>query len=137
MSTEPKSADGDGPRLKALLRRELAAVPVEHWGYFFPIHVAVWRFIEETRPGFLGQLSAGFKGEPYFRGRGADWFVGTLGNTEDYISLLEEIMYPLTRRLAPLLAGHDSFREDELPEISSDLTQRLATVVLREVDHAT
>lgn len=121
-------------RLGALVRRELAALPIEHWGYFFPIHAAVWRFIEERRPGVIDGLNAGYKGEPYFKGRGAEWFVGALGNTEEYISLLEQVMYPLSRQLAPLLRERDSLREEELPDLSPDLMGKLAVVVLTAVD---
>lgn len=124
------------PLLMMLLRRELAAIPVEHWGYFFPGHVAVWRFLEQVRPGLLGTLQAGYRGRPYFRGRGSDWFTNVLGERADYLDALESIFYPLADELAPVLPDRDSFREQELPAIDEKKVEALASSVLRAADEA-
>ncbi len=84
--------------LNELLRAEMSTIPIEHWGFFFPGHVAVWRFIEAKRPGVLGPLKAGFRSEPYFEGKGATWFCEVLGNDEQYLDLLEAIIYPVTSK---------------------------------------
>ena len=34
--------------------RELCAIPLTYWGFFFPCLVAGWRFVEERVPGVLG-----------------------------------------------------------------------------------
>ena len=67
MSTEAGDGMNEEARallLQDLLRKEFVSIPIEHWGYFFPCHVAVWRFIQTARPGILGELQAGFDEEP-------------------------------------------------------------------------
>src|SRR5262245_17625669 len=87
--------------LTRLLRNELTSVPIEHWGHLFPAHVAVWRFIEAMRPGVLAPLKAHFSDRPHFEGQGSSWFVDVLGNRDDYLDLIEGIMYPITRNASP------------------------------------
>ncbi len=64
--------------LADLIVHELWSIPADKWGFFFPAHVALWRFIRAERPDVLGELSARFKDEPVFDGRGAEWFCGSL-----------------------------------------------------------
>ncbi len=135
-SDSPPNELGDEARLEQLLRRELQSIPIEHWGFFFPLHVGVWRFIEEKRPGVLGSLDAGFRGEPYFKGKGADWFCHVLGNDPRYIELLESILYPLVHELGPKLPGMDFVPEDQLPPLVGTEVSELARVVLAAVDNA-
>src|SRR5215471_16238794 len=61
-----RSNASDADLLMKLIRTELVSIPIEHWGFFFPAQVAVWRFIEAKRPGVLGELKATFRDEPYF-----------------------------------------------------------------------
>jgi hypothetical protein len=120
--------------LQELLRKELVSIPIEHWGYFFPCHVAVWRFIQALRPGVLGELQAGFDNEPYFKGRGSEWFCGTLGNHGPYLDALEAIMYPLAGALDQAARGRGFLLETEGPTVELGQVRRLADVVLAQVD---
>jgi hypothetical protein len=137
MSTEASAGMDEEARtllLQELLRKELVSIPIEHWGYFFPFHVAVWRFIQATRPGVLGELQAGFDKEPYFKGRGSDWFCGTLGNHGPYLDALEAIMYPLADALGQETRERGFLLEAEGPTVDLDEVRRLADVILAEVD---
>ena len=58
--------------LADLIVHELCSIPADKWGFFFPAHVALWRFIRTTRPDVLGELSAEYTDEPVFHGRGAE-----------------------------------------------------------------
>lgn len=120
--------------LETLLRTELLSIPFEHWGYFFPCHVAAWRFIQDTRPGILGELQAGYDTEPYFKGKGAEWFCGVLGEQEEYIACLEAIMYPLTSQLSEKSKARGFPYEEELPPIDLDDIRALASAILKTVD---
>lgn len=120
--------------LEGLLRKELLNIPFAHWGYFFPCHVAAWRFIQDKRPGVLGDLNAGYNTEPYFKGKGADWFCGVLGEQEEYIACLEAIMYPLTSQLSEKSRARGFAYEEELPALDFDAIRILASVILKTVD---
>jgi hypothetical protein len=124
--------------LGRLLRNELANMPIEHWGFFFPAHVAVWRFIETTRPGVLGPLKARFSDQPYFEGKGSSWFCNVLGNRAEYLHLLEAIMYPITRNapdsVRDAVRARGFFRDAEIPPLDPGTVRSLAEVVLRAVD---
>jgi hypothetical protein len=128
------TGDAEALLLREALRKELVAIPIEHWGYFFPCHVGVWRFIQATRPGTLGELEAGFDQEPYFKGTGAQWFCGTLGNHNPYLDALEAIMYPLADALTPTMRERGFLLEAEGPMLDLVQVRRLADVVLGQVD---
>ncbi len=138
-SVNPEAREGGGgpALLMELLRRELASIPIAQWGYLFPGHVAVWRFIEAERPGVLGELAAGYDKEPYFKGRGSDWFCGTLGNQNDYLTPLEQIMYSAVGALSSEAKERGFLLETEVPPLDSDAVHRLARAVLSHVDHGT
>ena len=127
---------GDSPAsfLKDLIRREIASIPIAHWGYFYPVHVAVWRFIEAERPGVLGELHSGYDTEPYFKGKGSEWFSGTLGNRDEYLDLLEQIMYPIAASLTPEAKKRGFLLEPEVPLPDSDVVRRLTETVLKAAD---
>ena len=137
MSSREHTTNGsDALLLKTLLRNELMNVPLTHWGYFYPCHIAVWRFIEQKRPGILGELSTGYDAEPYFRGKGSEWFCGTLGNTGEYLDLLEAIMYDLVDGLSPSTKERGYLLDGECPELDLDIVRTLASAVLAEADKA-
>jgi hypothetical protein len=123
-------------RLTALIRAELANTPIDRWGYFFPCHIAVWRFIEAMRPGVLAPVKASFKAEPEFEGRGAEWFCGVLGSDEAYLNELDAIMYPLVNAIPPEVRERGFLLEKEVPLITPQVVARLASVVLRRTDEA-
>ena len=95
LSAEPGTATGhaDGSLLQGLIRAELGRLRLDHWGYFFPAHLAVWRFIREQRPSALDEVKCGYDTQPWFSGRGAHWFMETLVNRDDFVDLVEAIMY--------------------------------------------
>ncbi len=127
-------------RLMDLLRAELVNVPLDAWGFFFPCHVAVWKFIEVERPGVLGPINARFHGQPVFIGKGATWFCQELGEVEGYFDALEAIMYPLLRNATPILRQkvieRGCFYPEELPDIDPAPVERLAELALHAVDRA-
>src|SRR5262245_1043654 len=134
------SVNSSAGRMMELIRAELVNIPVEHWGFFFPCHVAVWRFIQVMRPGALPEISARFERQPVFRGTGSVWFCETLGSRDDYIDQLESIMYPITKEAPPkvrdAVLGRGFFHEEELPPINRVAVERLVTIVLSAVDDA-
>lgn len=127
---------GEADLLHRLLLNELAAIPVENWRFFFPAHVAVWRFIEEVRPGVLGELSAGFDEEPYFRGRGAEWFCGSLGESSAYLDKLEHIMYSVVNGLDRATLQQGVVSRGDVPPLDDESVTQLGQIVLEEVDRA-
>ena len=62
-------------RLERFVKEELANVPLDQWGFFFPFWVALWRYIEAEHPGTLGELRCGYDDEPYFEGPRAAIFI--------------------------------------------------------------
>jgi hypothetical protein len=131
MSTD----DADGTLLQGLIRAELLAVWLDHWGYFFPAHIAVWRFIREKRPSALDVLNAGYDTEPWFAGRGAHWFMDQLVNRTDFVDLVERIMYAAADHALATPAKERGFlREKEAPEVDLTAASRLARIVLDAVD---
>jgi hypothetical protein len=135
MSTvsDPTARD-DGNFLRGLIEAELVATPLVHWAYFFPCHVALWRFIEATRPGVVGPLSAGFDTEPYFAGKGADWFYGELSNYEDVLGPVERIMYSATDHLPASAKQRGFLTAGEVPPVDVEVCRQLARAVLSRVD---
>ena len=132
----PEKSDAD--LLQQLIRAEMRNIPIEHWGFFFPCHVAAWRFIEAKRPEILGPLKAGFRSEPYFEGKGARWFCHVLGNQSEYLDLLEAIMYPITRDASTAIRervlARGFFKDSEIPPLDPQVVERLAQIILEEVD---
>jgi hypothetical protein len=48
----------DGQKLKEILIHELESIPPYFWGGFFPIHIAIWRFLLEKYSGYFGKVQA-------------------------------------------------------------------------------
>ena len=133
------STGSDALKLAELIRGELSAIPFDMWGYFFPCQVGVWRFIELKRPGVLGELKAGYDSEPYFKGKGSTWFCDVLFNDEEYVPLVEDIMYSVVESLKsnhPNVFAKGSLSPLEVPQIAMEKTQHLAAIVLGAVDKA-
>jgi hypothetical protein len=122
--------------LEELLRLELSNVPIEHWKDFFPAYTAIWRFIEQTWPGSLGPIRAGYDTEPYFEGRGSRWFTENLLQDERVIDAIESIMYSTVDSLACVIPGRDSLRLDEIPALNAGTVSTLARAVSERVDEA-
>jgi hypothetical protein len=119
-----------------LIRSELANIPVEHWGYFFPATVALWRFIEEERPGILGEVSAGYDQQPYFKGKGSEWFVGELLNAEEVIDVVDGLMRDVVARIPRSVLMSGSVEHGDVPTIGRVDAERLVAATLRLVDEA-
>jgi hypothetical protein len=126
-----------GEVLSNLLQEEFLNLPIAHWGYFFPCHVAVWRFINRMRPGALGELRAGYKDVPYFDSEGADWFCNVLGTREDYLDEIERIWHSVADSLRTESRERGFvLNRNELPPLDGDAVGRLAGIVLTEVERA-
>ncbi|HVT43621.1 MAG TPA: hypothetical protein VMT00_04455 [Thermoanaerobaculia bacterium] len=123
-----------GKRLLDLVRAELVNIPIEQWEFFFPVQVAVWRFISERRPGVLGELDAGFSNAPFFRGKGAEWFCGELGGDRRYGELLERIMYPVVDGLPRSAYARGFVVQPELSALDENAIRELEQLVIRQVD---
>lgn len=124
----------DYSTLRTLIRNELSAVPIEHWGYYFPCHVAVWRFLEAARPGVLDALAAGYDTEPYFLGKGSSWFVNRLGNDLEYLDVVDKIMRVVVDSLGSKLREKSNLDVNQMPEIDELLIARLARISLEKLD---
>ena len=122
--------------LRTLILNELSNLPIENWGFFFPVFVALWRFIEELRPHTLGTIRAGFDTEPYFHGPRARWFVDSLAHDERILGAAEKIMYGVVDALGSALMGRDSISVREVPPIDDALLFELAEATLAFVDDA-
>lgn len=130
--------ESDQEILMQLIRRELVSIPIEHWGFFFPCHIAVWRFIETKYPGVIGPLKATYSDEPYFEGRGASWFCEVLADNSEYLDLLEAIMYPITsnapQAVRERVRHRGFFFDNEIGQIDAKIVQELAKIILEKVD---
>ena len=122
--------------LSRLIRSELTNIPLTQWGFFFPIHVAVWRFVRSVRPTLLGELNAGFDDEPYFKGHGAEWFVAKITNNVRYQDVAEEIMRTVASQLPETSFSRGFVRESELPPIEEPAVAQLRAVVEEEAAKA-
>jgi hypothetical protein len=123
-------------RYVELLRAELANIPVEHWGYFFPASVALWRLIEEARPGVLGEVSAGYDQEPFFKGKGSEWFVADLLNAEEIIDVIDGLMRDMVGRIPRSLLRRGFVQLGDVPSVGLVDVERLVTSTLKRVDEA-
>lgn len=120
-----------------LLRAELLSIPLAQWGFFFPVHVAAWRFLETLNPKLVGELDAGYDDEPFFKGRGADWFVTNITNSSQYLDLAEDIMYSVTSALPRASFDRGFVHDSELPTIDHATVNQLRDVILKTVESAT
>jgi hypothetical protein len=127
----------DASFLQRLIRNELLAIRLDHWGFFFPAHVAVWRFLHDRHPSAFDDVKAGYDTEPWFSGRGAGWFMQDLLNRDEYVDLVEEIMYAAAEQALATPAKERGFvRENEIAEVDLGDAGRLARVVLAAADEA-
>lgn len=140
LPTEEQQVDPDAPLLGNLIRNELLNVPIEKWGFFFPCVIAVWRFIEIKRTATLGTLVAGYDNEPYFNGKNAEVFceLFALGDNEEYVSLLEELMYPIADYIKanPSILQRGFLEPGEIPSLPTEKIEALASLILMEIDSA-
>lgn len=129
------STEGEAD-LRDLIRAEMLNIPLAQWGFFFPIHAAVWRFMRTISPSLLGELNAGYDGEPYFKGQGADWFIENITNNPRYIDLAEDIMYNVTSGLPPAAFDRGFVLDSELLAIDSSTVDELRSVITGEAQKA-
>jgi hypothetical protein len=125
-------------RLVDLLQHELSSIPVEHWRWSFPCAVAIWRLVEQVRPGTMRLDRAGVDERgPYFSGKGVGWFAEVLWLDPQVEDLVTSIMRAIVTRLKDLPRdpeGTDSIRHDELPAMPVDEIMQLEAMVLDRVD---
>jgi hypothetical protein len=124
----------EGTFLLGRLRNEFTSITIRKWGYFFPCLTATWQFITHVRPGVLGDVTAGYDSEPYFIGRGAEWFVDTLLMAQDYQDLVEPIWYQVAHSITPVIRQREYMRIDEFPELSNNKIEDLSRLILSKVD---
>ena len=124
-----------GASLAERIRTELLNLPLEHWSRLFPVQVALWRFLEEVRPGTLALKRAGFDSEgPYFVGSGAAWFVDVLWDDEAF-DLALAILEPVVIHLKGLPSHpSDLITDDRLPTLDPSACHALATFVCDRID---
>ncbi len=121
---------------RRLLIESLCSTPINKWGFFYPFDTAVWRLIEQARPGALGALNASFDSEPVFRGKGAKWFCEQLGNDAEYLNKEEEFMYWLVEKLPQSAQVRGFPQPSELPDFNDRRLQSIVSTVLNCVDQA-
>jgi hypothetical protein len=126
-----------GASLAEKIRAELLTIPLEHWSQLFPVQVALWRFLEEARPGTLTLKRAGFdRNGPYFAGSGADWFSDVLWDDEAFDFALA-ILDPVVIHLKGLPSHpFDMVTEDRLPALDPAACHALATLACDRIDAA-
>jgi len=122
--------------LVKLLKESISATWILKWGYCYPFDLAVWRFIEKTRPGILGPLNSEYDEEPVFYGNGARWFTETLGSDPDYSADIEKFMYWLIGKIPDSAKRRGFLRDAEIPPLDLELLDRVVEVVLRRADEA-
>jgi hypothetical protein len=131
----PDAADASA--LQELLQNELVNIPLDQWGFFFPAHVAVWRFIHKKRPLALGDVNAGYDTEPWYAGRGATWFTDELLNRPDFIDVVDRIMRAAVDQAVATPAKERGFLlSEEAPAIDFASASELAQIVLAATDDA-
>ena len=116
-------------RLAELLRAEFRNIPLEHWGFFFPGAVALWRLVHESRPDLLGELSAGYKTEPWFRGHGANWFTSQLLEVPGVVTQLEALMRHAASQVPRTAWDRGYLQETEVLQFQAGSVEALLGVV--------
>jgi hypothetical protein len=117
------------------LRIELTTIPVEHWKDYFPLQVAVLRFLGVRYPGKVALTRAGFdKAGPYVAGQGINWFADDLWTQEDILELadllLTGVVVDLKRRYPEGVDTPTSVLLD------ADMAARLERRIVEEADKA-
>jgi hypothetical protein len=111
--------------LEALLRREFVSTPLAHWGFFFPVTVAVWRFIQSEWPGAVGELHCGFDTEPYFAGDGAEWFIDSVLADERVLNPIERLAYAASNALPQSAVSRGFIKQEELTALNARDVEQL------------
>jgi hypothetical protein len=122
------------PDLDKLIRDELSNITIDKWGYYFPLMLAIWRYIELRHPGVLGELHARYADEPEISGVGAQWFMGELMNNAELLDVLDAIAYGVVDRLPKQAMQRGFVTSRDLPDLELGLIGRLRSVIDREVE---
>lgn len=122
--------------LNDLLRKKLSSVRFKFWLDYFPCNLAVWRFIEISRPNTLGELNAGFDNGQYFLGKGSQWFTNVLLQNDDYLNAVDSIITDVVTVIAPRNRFRDFLYETEVPELNKEKVKSLGKLVLELVDNS-
>jgi hypothetical protein len=121
--------------LEQILRKELLAIPAEHWSHYFPAQVAILRFLAERYEGKVELTAAGFNREgPYVRGKGIGWFADVLWQQEDVLELVDRVMTNVVVDLKQRPASE----LDNLSHVvlDSDLVAQLERQIIEKADKA-
>ncbi|MGH7293800.1 MAG: hypothetical protein ACRELB_02650 [Polyangiaceae bacterium] len=102
--------------------------------------MALWKFLAESRPGTLDdEVRASYqlpRTWPHFRGRGAQWFMQAVMEDEALLDGIERVMCEVVDELKQVLPGRDFLQLDEVPELSEETCERIATASLILLDGA-
>jgi hypothetical protein len=121
------------PDLRKLVIHELLNVTIDKWGYYFPLMLAMWHYIEQRHPGLLGDLRATYAEEPELMGAGADWFCGTLMSNRVILDALDAIAYGVVDRLPHDVLQRGFVTTRDLPEIDPTTVELLQSEIDIEV----
>ena len=146
--------------LAALLRQEHANVLSGAWGFFFPVVLAVWRYLNSVSAEALGEVHAVWtdteaavpteievRGEkfvvthrqelsfdpdegPLFFGSGGTWLVGEL-EEGPFVEAVEAVAYDMLNRVPKGRLAEGPLSLREVPEADEALVDRLASTARR------
>lgn len=122
-------------KITSLIQQELFNIPVDAWGYFFPVYVAVWKSIHEIRPDLLDEIDAGFDTEPYFRGNGADWFMRIFGDRQDFVDASEQIMTNVVEKLGKGILSQGCLKREQIPSLDEEAVRELVSIIEEELSN--
>jgi hypothetical protein len=121
-------ADQSVRELGEAITAELAAIPIEHWIWWAPTRIAVWRFVHRRRPDVLGDLVAHIGDSVELWGTGADWF-SELEARDDYLDCIDRLTRQALDGLPAAAIERGFARASELPAPDRDLVICLLTTI--------
>jgi hypothetical protein len=141
--------------LAELVRREHSNVPVGAWGFFFPVVIALWRFLNEASGGSLGRVRAiwadtagpthaelevdgdqyllrrggspsfDVSGGPMFIGPGGTWLMDQLVEGP-LLDLVERVAYSVADSVPNIVKSKGSVSVGDVPPPDGALVSELA-----------
>jgi hypothetical protein len=155
-----QASHGIGIGLADLIRREHSNVPVGAWGFFFPVVIALWRFLNDISAGRLGRVRAiwadvsgptqaelevdgdqyllrrggppsfDVAGGPMFIGPGGTWLMDQLAEGA-LLDLVERVASSVADSVSPSAKSKGSVSIDEVPPPDPALVSNLAHLAER------
>ena len=152
-----QASQGSTIGLAELIRREHSNVPVGAWGFFLPVVIALWRFLNDISAGRLGRVRAiwadvsgltqaelevdgdqyllhrggppsfDVAGGPMFIGPGGTWLMDQLAEGP-LLDLVERVAYSVADTVSISAKSKGSVSIDEVPPPNPALTSALANL---------